>query len=51
MGLRGSVADAFNLENKFEAKLNEFKGNLTRAAVELAMEWRQDKMMQNWKRC
>lgn len=44
--MRGSVADAFNLENKFEAKLNEFKGNLTRAAVELAMEWRQDKMMQ-----
>ena len=46
VGFAGSVADAFNLENKFEAKLNEFKGNLSRAAVELAMEWRSDKMMQ-----
>ncbi len=46
VGFAGSVADAFNLEEKFEGKLNQFKGNLTRAAVELAMEWRSDKMMQ-----
>ncbi|MGY3765184.1 ATP-dependent protease subunit HslV [Vagococcus vulneris] len=46
VGFAGSVADAFNLEEKFEAKLNQYKGNLMRAAVELAMEWRSDKMMQ-----
>lgn len=46
VGFAGSVADAFNLEGKFEAKLNEFKGNLMRAAVELAMEWRSDRAMQ-----
>lgn len=46
VGFAGSVADAFNLENKFEGKLNEFKGNLMRAAVELAMEWRSDRAMQ-----
>ena len=46
VGFAGSVADAFNLEEKFEGKLNEYKGNLMRAAVELAMEWRSDKMMQ-----
>ena len=46
VGFAGSVADAFNLEGKFEAKLNEYKGNLMRAAVELALEWRSDKMMQ-----
>lgn len=46
VGFAGSVADAFNLEGKFEAKLNQYKGNLMRAAVELAMEWRSDKMMQ-----
>lgn len=46
VGFAGSVADAFNLEEKFEGKLNQFKGNLMRAAVELAMEWRSDKMMQ-----
>lgn len=46
VGFAGSVADAFNLEEKFEGKLKEHKGNLMRAAVELAMEWRSDKMMQ-----
>lgn len=46
VGFAGSVADAFNLEEKFEGKLNQYKGNLMRAAVELAMEWRSDKMMQ-----
>lgn len=46
-GFAGSVADAFTLEEKFESFLEEFQGNLMRAAVELAQEWRGDKMMQN----
>lgn len=45
-GFAGSVADAFTLEEKFEDKLNEFKGNLQRAAVELAQEWRTNRSMQ-----
>ena len=44
-GFAGSVADAFTLFEKFEAKLEAYNGNLTRAAVELAKEWRTDKMM------
>ncbi|UUV99269.1 ATP-dependent protease subunit HslV [Vagococcus luciliae] len=46
VGFAGSVADAFNLEGKFEEKLNQYKGNLMRAAVELAMQWRSDRAMQ-----
>ncbi len=46
IGFAGSVADAFNLEGKFEGKLNQFNGDLTRAAVELAQDWRSDKVMQ-----
>ena len=46
VGFAGSVADAFTLEEKFESKLHEYKGNLTRAAVELAQEWRSDRAMQ-----
>lgn len=46
VGFAGSVADAFNLEGKFEGKLNQYNGNLMRAAVELAQEWRSDKVMQ-----
>ena len=46
VGFAGSVADAFNLEDRFEKKLNEFSGNLTRAAVELAQEWRSDQALQ-----
>lgn len=46
VGFAGSVADAFTLEEKFESKLYEYKGNLTRAAVELAQEWRSDRAMQ-----
>ena len=46
VGFAGSVADAFTLEEKFESKLNEYNGDLERAAVELAQEWRMDKMMQ-----
>ncbi|MCB1214847.1 MAG: ATP-dependent protease subunit HslV [Deltaproteobacteria bacterium] len=44
-GFAGSTADAFTLFEKFEAKLEEFNQNLTRAAVELAKEWRTDRML------
>ncbi|HCS72373.1 MAG TPA: HslU--HslV peptidase proteolytic subunit [Clostridiales bacterium] len=45
VGFAGSVADAFTLSEKFEAKLEEYAGNLPRAAVELAKEWRSDKIL------
>ena len=45
VGFAGSVADAFALFSRFEGKLEEFKGNLKRAAVEMAKEWRTDKML------
>ena len=44
-GFAGSTADAVTLFEKFEAKLKEFNGNLTRAAVELAKDWRTDRML------
>lgn len=44
-GFAGSVADAFTLFEKFETKLQQFGGNLERAAVELAQEWRGDKQL------
>lgn len=44
-GFAGSVADAFTLFEKFEGKLEEYRGNLPRAAVELAKEWRLDKVL------
>jgi ATP-dependent HslUV protease subunit HslV len=44
-GFAGSVADAFTLFEMFEAKLEEYNGNLQRAAVELAKEWRSDKVL------
>ncbi|MBI2092032.1 MAG: ATP-dependent protease subunit HslV [Deltaproteobacteria bacterium] len=44
-GFAGSTADAFTLFEKFEAKLSEFRGNITRAAVELAKDWRTDKIL------
>ncbi|MGE5577763.1 MAG: ATP-dependent protease subunit HslV [Syntrophothermus sp.] len=44
-GFAGSAADAFTLFEKFEAKLEEFHGNLPRAAVELAKEWRTDRVL------
>ncbi|MCS1351307.1 ATP-dependent protease subunit HslV [Mechercharimyces sp. CAU 1602] len=44
-GFAGSVADAMTLFEKFEAKLEEYHGNLPRAAVELAKEWRSDKVL------
>ncbi len=45
-GFAGSVADAFTLFEKFEAKLGEYRGNLQRAAVEMAKDWRTDKVLQ-----
>lgn len=44
-GFAGSVADAFTLFTKFEQKLEEFNGNMMRAAVELAKEWRMDRIL------
>ncbi|MEH7385721.1 ATP-dependent protease subunit HslV [Bacillus sp. JJ1521] len=44
-GFAGSVADAFTLFEMFEGRLEEFNGNLQRAAVELAKEWRSDKVL------
>lgn len=44
-GFAGSVADAFTLFEKFEGRLEEYNGNLQRSAVELAKEWRGDKML------
>ena len=44
-GFAGSVADAFTLFEKFEGRLEEHHGNLERAAVELAKEWRTDKYL------
>jgi len=44
-GFAGATADAFTLFEKFEGKLKECKGNLKRAAVELAKDWRSDKML------
>jgi len=44
-GFAGSVADAFTLFEKFEGKLEEYHGNLVRAAVELAKDWRMDKVL------
>ncbi len=44
-GFAGSVADAFTLFESFEAKLESYDGNLSRAAVELAKDWRNDKYL------
>lgn len=46
-GFAGSVADAFTLCEKFEARLEEYRGNLEKAAVSLAKEWRTDKYLRN----
>jgi ATP-dependent HslUV protease subunit HslV len=45
VGFAGSTADAFTLFNRFEAKLEEFRGNLLKAAVQLAKDWRTDKIL------
>jgi ATP-dependent HslUV protease subunit HslV len=44
-GFAGATADAFTLFEKFEAKLEQFNGNLRRAAVELAKDWRTDRVL------
>jgi ATP-dependent HslUV protease subunit HslV len=45
VGFAGATADAFTLLERFEAKLEEFAGNLLRASVELAKDWRMDKYL------
>lgn len=47
VGFAGSTADAFNLIEKFEKMLKKYSGNLTRAAVELALLWRGDKVLKD----
>lgn len=44
-GFAGATADAFTLFEKFEAKLEQYNGNLSRAAVELAKDWRTDRIL------
>ncbi|MFV0350010.1 MAG: ATP-dependent protease subunit HslV [Halodesulfovibrio sp.] len=44
-GFAGATADAFTLFERFEAKLEEFRGNLVRASVEMAKDWRKDKYL------
>ena len=46
-GFAGAAADALTLFEKFEQKLDEYEGDLTRAVVELAKEWRMDKYLRN----
>lgn len=46
-GFAGSTADAFSLFSRFENKLEQYAGNIGRAAVELAKDWRTDKMLRN----
>jgi ATP-dependent HslUV protease subunit HslV len=45
VGFAGAAADAFSLLERFEAKLNDFQGNIPRAATELAKEWRTDRVL------
>jgi ATP-dependent HslUV protease, peptidase subunit HslV len=45
VGFAGGTADAFSLLDRFESKLEKHQGNLTRAAVELAKDWRTDRML------
>jgi ATP-dependent HslUV protease subunit HslV len=45
VGFAGAAADAFNLFERLEGKLDKYNGNLTRAAVELAKDWRTDKIL------
>tara|TARA_Y100000768_G_scaffold352301_1_gene303795 strand:+ start:4795 stop:5340 length:546 start_codon:yes stop_codon:yes gene_type:complete len=46
-GFAGATADAFTLFEKFESKLEKYSGHLTRSAVELAKDWRTDKILRN----
>jgi len=45
VGFAGSTADAFTLFEKLEDKLSEYSGNLTRSCVELAKDWRTDRIL------
>ncbi len=45
VGFAGSTADAFSLLDRFEAKLEKHQGNLTKSAVELAKDWRTDRIL------
>jgi ATP-dependent HslUV protease subunit HslV len=45
VGFAGATADAFTLFDRFEGKIKEYAGDLTRAAVELAKDWRTDRML------
>lgn len=44
-GFAGSTSDAFSLFQRFEGKLNEYNGNISRAAIELSKDWRTDKIL------
>src|SRR5438045_6297013 len=44
-GFAGSAADSFALFSRFEAKLDQYRGNLERSAVELARDWRTDRIL------
>src|SRR5262245_30980663 len=44
-GFAGSAADSFALFSRFEAKLEQYRGNLERSAVELAKDWRTDRLL------
>src|SRR5260370_3187554 len=46
-GFAGSTADAFSLFSRFESKLEQYNGNLPRSVVELAKEWRTDKVLRH----
>src|SRR6266700_2505572 len=46
-GFAGSTADAFNLFTRFEAKLEQYHGQISRAAVELGKDWRTDKILRH----
>ena len=46
-GFAGATADAFSLLTRFEGKLEQYQGNLERAAIELSKEWRTDKILRN----
>ncbi|MBI4446556.1 MAG: ATP-dependent protease subunit HslV [Acidobacteria bacterium] len=47
VGFAGSTADALALFSRFESKLDEFQGNLSRASIELAKEWRTDRILRH----
>jgi len=47
VGFAGATADAFSLLSRLEVKLEQFQGNLERAAIELTKEWRTDKVLRN----